>query len=327
MGKLSLKMQLGVGFGALVATVAVMGIVGFRAAVTTEGLVQTVEFNSKNKDLTLGLQLLLETENVADRDALLSGHAEKLAAARAKFQQRMDELKPLLSTPESQKLFADISDDSIAYNAIVDRVLAADKSGNMQEAVEYGSKAQAARSKLEDSTKGLVDWYAGLAAAAIQQETASARGAKALLLILALAGLAAGIVVAGVITRSISLAIKDVVGVVDRISKGDISANVPDGLRGRKDEIGALAAAMQIMTESLRTLLGGISSGVQTLSSAAAELSAVSRRTASGTASMSDKANIVASAAEQASFYTASIATGMEHSSSSRRRWPAPPSR
>ena len=69
------------------------------------------------------------------------------------------------------------------------------------------------------------------------------------------------------------------------------------------------------MSENLRQLLGGIASGVQTLAASATELTAVSQQTASGTASMSDKAHTVAAAAEEASANTMSIAAGMEQSS------------
>jgi len=140
---------------------------------------------------------------------------------------------------------------------------------------------------------------------------------KNVLLILALAGVAVGIVAAVVITGSITLAIHDVAGVVERINKGDISVNVPDALRRRGDEIGVLAGAMQTMTESLRKLLSGVAVGIQTLAASATELSAISKQTAAGTASMSDKTHTVAAAAEEASANTLSIASGMEQSSSS----------
>ena len=120
-----------------------------------------------------------------------------------------------------------------------------------------------------------------------------------------------------VITHGITGPIDTTVGVVERISQGDVSQDVPEGLRARKDELGRLATAMQRMTDNLRKLLGGISGGVETLASSATELSAVSKQTAAGVASMSEKTNAVASAAEEASASTLTVATGMEESSTS----------
>jgi methyl-accepting chemotaxis protein len=96
------------------------------------------------------------------------------------------------------------------------------------------------------------------------------------------------------------------------IANSDLSA--PDLAVDSADELGDSAVALNTMKNSLRRLLGGISSGVHTLASAATELSSVSRQTASGTAIVSDKAITVAAAAEEASANTLSIAMGMEQS-------------
>jgi methyl-accepting chemotaxis protein len=132
-----------------------------------------------------------------------------------------------------------------------------------------------------------------------------------------LASIVLTVVFAPMVTRSITIPIMKGVEVLQRISGGDVSQNVPEAMRGRKDELGDLARAMQTMSESLRQLLGGIAIGVQTLAAAATELSSVSKETASGTASMSEQAHTVAAAAEEASANTLSIASGMEQSSNS----------
>jgi methyl-accepting chemotaxis protein len=319
MTKFSLKMQLGIGFGVLVFILAVVGLIGYRAELSTQEL-NTVEDTCSQKTV-LGnqIQLLYERKKVAGRDALLTGKTENLVTARSKFQEAMAELGPLLTHPEGKKFFADITESSQSYDAIADHALELNRSRNDKEAlaVFYGDESQAVRAKLTTSVDGLVGFYTGLANAAQQEEDDTVQRTKVVVLILALAGLIVGVVVAFFITRSITSAITDVVGVVNRISTGDISANVSDLLRDRKDEIGELARAMQTMSETLRKLIGGIASGVQTLASSATELSAVSKQTASGTASMSDKTHTVAAAAEEASANTMSIATGMEQSSSS----------
>ena len=113
-------------------------------------------------------------------------------------------------------------------------------------------------------------------------------------------------------------ALKPVVARLKAIAGGDLSgARLPETLLARPDELGELASASQTMSDSLRSLMGEIRSGVQTLATSATELSAVSRQTASGTASMSDKAHTVAAAAEEASANTNSIAAGMEQSATS----------
>jgi methyl-accepting chemotaxis protein len=319
MTKFSLKMQLGLGFGALVVILAILGIVGYRAGASEQDQNGVEDAVSKESDLGQHLLLLFEREGVSGRDALLTGNTEKLTAARSNFQGAMAELKPLLSAPEGKKFFADITELSQSHDAATDRTLELKQSGKTKEALDlfYGTDLQDVRNKAKASIDGLAEFYAGLSDAAQQKEDDSVQGSKVWILILTLAGLTVGVVLSVVITRSITSAVGDAVSVVERISKGDISVNVPEALRARKDEIGALAGAMQIMTESLRAFMGNINQGIQSLASAAKELSAVSKETASGTATMSDKAHAVAAAAEQASANTMSIASGMEQSSSS----------
>ena len=105
------------------------------------------------------------------------------------------------------------------------------------------------------------------------------------------------------------------VEMANRIANSDLSA--ADLVVESNDEIGDATVALNTMKNNLRRLLAGIASGVQTLAASATELSAISRQTASGTASMSDKAHTVAAAAEEASANTMSIAAGMEQSSNS----------
>jgi methyl-accepting chemotaxis protein len=99
------------------------------------------------------------------------------------------------------------------------------------------------------------------------------------------------------------------------IAGGDLSGQPLEP--STQDEISELELAVNEMTENLRHLVSDISGGVQTLGVSASQLSAVSAQTASGVSSMSEKANGVAAAAEQASASTMSVASGMEESSAS----------
>jgi methyl-accepting chemotaxis protein len=101
----------------------------------------------------------------------------------------------------------------------------------------------------------------------------------------------------------------------NRIANSDLSA--ADLVVESADELGETSTALNTMKNSLRKLLGGISAGVQTLASSATELTVISKQTAKGTATVSDRAHTVAAAAEKASTNTFSIVAGMEQSSSS----------
>jgi methyl-accepting chemotaxis protein len=124
-----------------------------------------------------------------------------------------------------------------------------------------------------------------------------------------------GFAIAYLFSSAIVGALGPVVERLKAIAAGDLrGAKLPDAILRRGDELGELATASQTMTENLRRLLGGLSDGIGTMAAAATELSAVSRETATSTATMSDRANAVATAAEEASANTFSIVARMDES-------------
>jgi methyl-accepting chemotaxis protein len=114
------------------------------------------------------------------------------------------------------------------------------------------------------------------------------------------------------VTRSISGPIGATVTLLDHISQGDLSHDVPEALRDRRDEAGDLGRSLQTMTGNMRTLVRDLTGGVETLASSATELSAVSAQTSNAVKSMSEKSSTVAAAAEEASANTTSVAASME---------------
>ncbi|MGA2849358.1 MAG: methyl-accepting chemotaxis protein [Terracidiphilus sp.] len=171
---------------------------------------------------------------------------------------------------------------------------------------------------VRDLAYGFTDNIKTLMAEDVENLAQSQRQSQWVLVISSLLALGSGIGIAFIFSGRIVGALTPVVERLKAIASGDLSgAKLPDTLLSRPDELGELATASQAMTESLRKLLTGIASGIQTLAAAATELSAVSKQTAAGTASMSDRANGVAVAAEEASANTLSIASGMEQSSGS----------
>jgi methyl-accepting chemotaxis protein len=169
-----------------------------------------------------------------------------------------------------------------------------------------------------EAAEGLVQSASSLMEEDVDSQIQSQNMSQWLLSISTLLSLALGIGIAFVFSGKIVGALIPVVERLTAIAGGDLSgAKLPEMVTARPDELGELARASQMMSDNLRQLLKGIAVGVQTLAAAATELSAVSKQTAVGTTSMSDKAHAVAAAAEEASANTLSIAAGMGQSSSS----------
>src|ERR1019366_8871895 len=238
MNKLSLKIKLAVGFGSLLLILILLGGVGYKSAVTTEKLSHEVRFNSTKKDLTLAIQLAIEKQKVGVRDALLHGDMSYLNAARAEFGEKMDALRPLLSSEQSRALFASIQQAAAAYEHIADRTIELGRAGKMTAALDafYGPDAQQARGDLKKGTTDLVAWYEKLKTDAEDRQAASDSDTKVLILSLAGVGLLIGIVVATLVVRSITGAIARMLAVIQEIAANNLAT--ADMQVTSQDEIG-----------------------------------------------------------------------------------------
>ncbi|MGO1616885.1 MAG: methyl-accepting chemotaxis protein [Oceanisphaera sp.] len=103
--------------------------------------------------------------------------------------------------------------------------------------------------------------------------------AEMIILLISLIGLVIGIVFATLITRGIINPLGLLVQQAGRIAEGDLSQNIE---HDRGDELGQLMDQMQMMTVSLRELVGELDQSANHIASSAEELSAVSEQSRSG---------------------------------------------
>lgn len=97
--------------------------------------------------------------------------------------------------------------------------------------------------------------------------------------LIALVSILLGILSAWLITRQITLPLRQTLQLAQRISAGDLSGSLDSQ---RRDELGQLQQNMQAMRQSLRELIGSIGSSATQIATAAEELSAVTEQTSAG---------------------------------------------
>jgi hemerythrin-like metal-binding protein len=133
-----------------------------------------------------------------------------------------------------------------------------------------------------------------------------------ILIVLSLAGLLIGVVLALATTVSITRPVSAMVSQLGEVSRGNVSKDLSEKWLTREDEIGMLAKNMQAVSTSLRGMLRDVTGGVQTLASSSTEMSAIAGQMSSGAQDTSSKSATVATAAEEMSANTNSVAAGME---------------
>jgi methyl-accepting chemotaxis protein len=125
-------------------------------------------------------------------------------------------------------------------------------------------------------------------------------------------GLVLGVLLAIKNTLSITLPLGRMASTLQAMANGEFSGEVHAGDVQRKDEIGDVAKSAALLTGSMRDVISGVSTGIQTLTVSSAELSDISGQMISGVRHMSDMATNVAAAAEESSVNSSSVAAGME---------------
>lgn len=136
--------------------------------------------------------------------------------------------------------------------------------------------------------------------------------AKALLAGATLLALILGIIAAWIITRQITVPLRQTLAAAERVASGDLRQDVQVD---RHDELGQLQASMQRMTLGLRELIGGIGDGVTQIASAAEELSAVTEQTSAGVTNQKVETDQVATAMNQMTATVHEVARNAEQAS------------
>ncbi len=135
---------------------------------------------------------------------------------------------------------------------------------------------------------------------------------RTLTLVAVMAGLILSIVFGVLSSRSIARPLGRVSAHLQHMSQGDFSVEVHEKDLLRRDEIGVLSHAAEVLTGSMCTIIGNIHNGIATLTSSSTGLAAVSEQMKSSVVDMSNRTLSAAAAAEESSVNSHSVAAGME---------------
>ncbi|MGA2148915.1 MAG: HAMP domain-containing methyl-accepting chemotaxis protein [Bryobacteraceae bacterium] len=225
----------------------------------------------------------------------------------------LSDLKAHEITPEGQKLVAALENVGSGWLATNLKVLELGQAGKTAEAATlYREESIPNIGPLDHALRDYLSWQQPRLNKRKEHASALKNGIPIPVAILSLLALAISIVLGMAVTRSITKPLTGAVSHLEEVARGDVSRDVESEYLKRADEIGLLSKAMQTMSASLRELLGGLTGGIQVLSSSSALLSANSGQMSDGSREASEKAHSVAAAAEKMTTNVVSVAAGME---------------
>ncbi len=260
-----------------------------------------------------GIQLeLFKLASTSDKAAQQRAR-EAIEKARASYKSGMDSLHAQSTTATGRQLVEAIATGVAEARKTNDEIIDLATHSKTTEALALATgRGNELIENVDTKIEALLQWREKEMAEKVAKNDASLVQMRWTLLSAAFAVIALSGFFSVLITRSITRPISANVSLIETVSGGDLTHEVPPNLLQRPDEAGDLSRSIQKMIENFRRLLHEMSGGVQTLASASSNLSEVSNQSNTSVRATSDKASTVAAAAEEMSANATSVAAGME---------------
>ncbi len=203
-------------------------------------------------------------------------------------------------TEKGKTLFAEYEKQLAAYRGVAEEVIRLTIAGKHADALALmGGNGAESAAGLQAAVDGLVTVKADLSKQTSEENLASASGATILLLAISAIGAVLALIIALVLSRSITKPIGQVVTFTKAIAKGDLTLVVHDTNLRRTDEIGELAHAFKDMQASLKEIVGGILSISGQVSSGSLQISTTAQEMSQGATEQAASTEEISSSVEE----------------------------
>lgn len=304
MNRLTLRMKLGIGFGSLLLILAAMGFVANRSVGQLADISDRAEQVMTKTYLSSQIEAGLEKQTAGARAYMLAGREDLLQhdqEGKQQFNNSMEKLSALLSTEEGHRLYGETHDSYGEYRAIIDHEIELRRADKGKDAVdlEFGPQTAEVRTRVRKSIEEMVHLQSRFKEEIVKEQNAAESHLRYLVVLLAIAGLVVGIGIAGLITRSITSVITEMVGLVQEIANNNLA--IADLQITTQDETGQAGEALNRMKNNLRQIIQSIASTATHVASASEEISASATQQAQSSETQRDQTMQVATSMQEMS--------------------------
>ncbi len=238
----------------------------------------------------------------------------RIEKARETIGKNIETLQKTTKSKEGLAKVQALFDARAAYIEVYKQFIEHVKAGELDKAKGMLlTTIRAAQSKYFAAGEEVVNFQNKLAKETAKKAEDDATRAQTLIIALMLIAFVVGAIAALLIIRSITGPVALTVKLAESMAKGDLTAKLDID---QKDEIGGMAKSMNTTLSQLRSMIGEIIAGINTLSSSSTDLAAVSRQMTSSAHETAEKSGTVATAAEEMSSNIHSVSAAMEQSAS-----------
>jgi methyl-accepting chemotaxis protein len=300
LNNLKIGQRLALGFGTILALLVLVTAAGLSNMNTLSDTVENIvagnnvrlraanEMREAQRRVSLAVRDIILTDDDADTQRLL----QEIDAGRQAYDSAAAVLQKIVERPETRALLAKINDARAIATPFVAQATELGKQNKQAEGVAFlKAKVRPATAAWRSAIVDMIDAQSKLNAA--DQAASEAQYAQARLTLYAVAAAAAAlmvaVVIAWLITRSITGPMREAVRIAATVAAGDLTSRIEVT---STDETGELLAALRDMNASLQTIVGKVRSGTETLATAAQQI-------ASGNLDLSSRTEQQAGALEE----------------------------
>ncbi|EOA02536.1 methyl-accepting chemotaxis protein [Herbaspirillum frisingense GSF30] len=270
--------RLALGFGAVMVLLLAIAILGnLQLGRLADGIGLIVKDRYPKTVMANTVQIQVNKIALDIRDILLTSDPERIKALAAdataadrKMNEYLARLQQVARTEEDRRYVEAAIAARQAYVPARDQLMALAMAGRTDEARAFlPQQFMPVQIKYFIALDAMFDYQGGLMDAAGEAATRDSASARLLINSLAVVALLLATAVAWLVSRSISRPLGHAVGVARRVAEGDLSTQVEVTSR---DETGELMAALKLMNENLRNIVGRVHQGSNTIHHAAGEI-------------------------------------------------------
>ena len=245
--------------------VALMGY--YNADRNSRMMDQMYEYNLKTMDLAADLRTQTRA-NSANLYALLlsmSGEEENailedIEKRKLNVEEDIEAIRMLLHTDEEKALLAEIELKLTDWRSVLDQVILLNSENKQNEAEQYYHDNLTTLEAYQTAVRNLTEFNRKSAEMMNLESQESSRNNILIMVILVMILVIFSAAISFVISNNISNGLKQAVGILDTVAKGDLSVSMKDSQLSRKDEIGKLFVAVNSMQASMKELIERVKS-------------------------------------------------------------------
>ncbi|HOF58884.1 MAG TPA: methyl-accepting chemotaxis protein [Syntrophorhabdaceae bacterium] len=304
-GKMKIGLRLGAGFGVVIAMLVTLAIIGLYNFSTIKSKFELV-VNVNNNKISLAneargaidnITFLISEISVSHDSATRNNAMKKINETRVAYKKAMDELEKIEKYEEGKAHIKKFK-EALAEGAVNNnKVLELGMAGKNAESIAlYEKFAIPTRDKVAAISQDLIKYQENRNRFHLEEAHKSMTLSRNIFMVIGILALVIGVVLAALLTKSITKPISEALVVSNRLADGDLTMDI--NVKSN-DETGQLLSSMKAMLNKLKEVVADVMTSADNVASASKQMSSSSQQMSQGATEQAASAEEVSSSMEE----------------------------